>query len=115
MTIKRYYSTKKLHNLYVVKYTVYTCGGGVFRNRFYKNIGDYIRIRNIIKKVLEDNGYYYFGTTSYIKYDFKSYNIDYRILSYLEKQHLLKSIKRELLNRKLPIYYMNNIELKVAV
>lgn len=113
INISNYNYSKKLHNLYVATYAVHTDSNFFLRNSLYKNIQNVLR--NIVKKVLEDNGYYYFGTTSYIKYDFKSYNIDYRILSHLEEEFLLESIKRELLSRRLPLYYMNNIELRVAV
>lgn len=96
-----YHYHKKLHNLYIVTYTVYN-------DRF--NI-----LRNIVKKVLKDNGYYYFGTTLYIRYDFQNYNIDYRILSYLEREFLLKEIETELLKKNLNMYYINNIELDIIV
>ncbi|WP_295298927.1 hypothetical protein [uncultured Brachyspira sp.] len=98
------YYNQKLHNLYIVTFIVH-------KNSILKN--KKAILRNIIKKVLEDNGYYYVGTTLYIKYVFNNYNIDFGILSFLEEKFILESIEKELLNRKLNIFYMNYIELHV--
>ena len=60
----------------------------VHKNSIYENIQS--TLRNIIKKVLEDNGYYYFGTTLYIKYVFNNYNMNFGILSFWKKNLYLK-------------------------
>lgn len=99
-----YNYNKKSYNFYMVTFVVH-------KNSIYKNIQS--TLRNIIKKVLEDNGYYYFGTTLYIKYVFNNYNIDFGILSFLEEKFILESIEKELLSRKLNRFYMNYIELHV--
>lgn len=99
------YYNQKLYSFYTVIYTVH-------QNSILKNIQGILR--DTIKKVLENNGYHYFGTTSYIKYDSIYYNIDFGILSFLEEKFILESIEKELLiSRKLNRFYMNYIELHV--
>ncbi|WP_288550715.1 hypothetical protein [uncultured Brachyspira sp.] len=76
-----YNYNKKSYNFYMVTFIVH-------KNSIYKNIQS--TLRNIIKKVLEDNGYYYFGTTLYIKYVFNNYNMNFGILSFWKKNLYLK-------------------------
>lgn len=76
-----YNYNKKSYNFYMVTFVVH-------KNSIYKNIQS--TLRNIIKKVLENNGYYYFGTTLYIKYVFNNYNMNFGILSFWKKNLYLK-------------------------
>lgn len=76
-----YNYNKKSYNFYMVTFIVH-------KNSIYENIQS--TLRNIIKKVLEDNGYYYFGTTLYIKYVFNNYNMNFGILSFWKKNLYLK-------------------------
>lgn len=111
--LKDYYEklyNKKIKRMYIITYTIYNDKNNI--------------LRNVVEKILKENGYSPFATTCYIKYIYEiSYYGQKENLSIIEKavienkikQHILKNIEKKLVRKNIDTKNIKKIELQAII